>query len=360
MTDPGPISLTPTYGHVHSLDGMRAVSVLLVMISHFGLEHLIPGGLGVTCFFFISGFIITGLLLLELVSTGTIDVRAFFVRRFWRLWPATAAAVLATVVLIGATPGHAISALLLVQNYWWILFDPTSSNLNIHWSLGVEAHFYLFWPLVILLFWRLGNHLIPFCLALALLSVGLRFLAAETWTVSDDLLHKAIYKASHLRVDSLLAGSLLALVAWARRRECFSPPGWLICVGLAVLVMTLVARDPWYRMTARYAVQSAALFMIFAALLYAERAWLFREVLNWKPLVWIGGISFSLYLWHILVWTLITHAVGDVSGLYLALISAAVSIVLAWLSFEFIEKPGIRYGKTLASRKQTPSAQGVH
>ena len=145
---------------IPSLDGFRAVSVLIVMLSHAGFGHIIPGGLGVTIFFFLSGFLITTLLRSELGQTGTISIPNFYVRRFLRLGPplVVVLSIAYGLVFLGLQPGGAswggfLAQLLYFANYYGLFFDPGNSiplGSGVLWSLAVEEHFYLVYPLLFL------------------------------------------------------------------------------------------------------------------------------------------------------------------------------------------------------------------
>jgi peptidoglycan/LPS O-acetylase OafA/YrhL len=352
------VPLEPSSEHIHSLNGLRAVSALIVVVAHFGLDHVIPGGLGVTIFFFISGFLITRLLLAEADRTGGIALVAFYRRRFWRLWPAIAGAVLGAA-LIGAgfreiwVPiANALAALSFTHNYWSVI-APVETPINPQWSLGVEFHFYLLWPVMLLgLLARpalavaaTGAILLAFLAfrlwtALAIDALGLPWAVADLWT----------YSLSHLRGDSILYGCLLALMAHDPRHRRWVRLGarpaafWL---GIALLLATLLLRDELFRATARYSVQGVALFLIFAGILFAERGSLARWLLNLPLVNWLGLISYSVYLWHLTIWRAVLQIAGRDGGLDLALIAAALTILAAWLSYHVIEKQFISLGRRL-------------
>ncbi len=301
------VSFDPDYGRVHSLDGLRAVSVLLVVVAHFGLDGVVPGGLGVTTFFFISGFIITRLLLAEVGQNGTVDLKAFYQRRFWRLWPAIAASILGMLIIgvmfgeLWAPIGDIISSLLFFQNYWGALYL-TQNPLGIHWSLAVEFHFYLLWPLVLLILMARPRLAVPLSIAALLACLLYRswlVLAMNLSGVPWEVTELWTYQLSHLRADSLLFGCVLALVAFDHRwRHILTKIAYQrsIWIGAIILLMTLVIRDDLFRVTARYSVQGMALFLIFAGVLFAENGGFVRRLLNLRIMVWLGTISFSIYL----------------------------------------------------------------
>ena len=166
--------------YLPALDGLRALSILLVVASHLGLGHIIPGGLGVTIFFFISGFIITRMLLSENARCGAISLTAFYVKRAFRLAPALLVYILLCLLSFAAL-GEPIpllditAAIFYAANYYNVFHGwggGAESPLSILWSLAVEEHFYLAFPLLLLVMRRrLGKCLLVLCaLSLAVLA----------------------------------------------------------------------------------------------------------------------------------------------------------------------------------------------
>jgi hypothetical protein len=142
-------------GYVPGLDGLRAASVSIVAFAHFGFNHLIPGGLGVTVFFFLSGYLITRLLMAEQAKHARVDLGRFYGRRFLRLAPELLAFLLFTALLapplfgVRATPEQLLAGLFYVTNYVDLLSGPACANCAVTghlWSLAVEEHFYLIMP----------------------------------------------------------------------------------------------------------------------------------------------------------------------------------------------------------------------
>jgi peptidoglycan/LPS O-acetylase OafA/YrhL len=159
----GVICAQARFGYIPGLDGIRACAVMMVLIAHIGFEHIIPGGFGVTVFFFISGFLITRLLLAELGETGRIDLPRFYIRRFLRLLPALYVMLILTGVLLiamGDVPKlwETVAAFTWTMNYHYAVLAFTN-ELRVApwehlWSLAVEEHFYLIYPLVLVIFRR--------------------------------------------------------------------------------------------------------------------------------------------------------------------------------------------------------------
>lgn len=148
--------------HIPSLDGLRAVAILIVYLSHAGLSHVVPGLFGVTVFFFLSGYLITTLLRIECERHGTSNLRQFFLRRTLRIMPpfylitGVIALLTATGALPGGFHGQALTAqALFAANYWEIAGGVQPPGTEVLWSLAVEEHFYLLFPFFYLVMRRI-------------------------------------------------------------------------------------------------------------------------------------------------------------------------------------------------------------
>jgi peptidoglycan/LPS O-acetylase OafA/YrhL len=298
-------------GYIPCLDGMRAVSIILVMLSHYGF-YAVPGIFGVTIFFFISGFLITGQLLAELRKSGRIALGKFYTRRALRLFPALLSMVVASSILfplLGAriTGGDIAAASLYMANYWqWVVgsFD-TGVVHGVHpfsvlWSLAVEEHYYLVFPLLCVLIGRRPLMLAGLIIALILaISVWRFHVAASCAAWGCPPLW--VEHATDTRADSILYGALLAsLLASRWRAELVVKIGSLtpFLAGGALLLASLLVRDPWFRQTWRFAVQGVGLFLSMGALLYGPWLVKVRSLLSITPSLCLGRWSYSLYLWH--------------------------------------------------------------
>src|SRR5215468_3120666 len=146
-------------GVIPSLNGLRAISISIVLVAHAGYGSVIPGGLGVTIFFFLSGYLITTLLMDERERSGRIHIGKFYLRRAFRLFPPllVTLAIAYSLVILGLLDGGiswagVLSQLLYFANYYSLFFDPgntTAAGTGILWSLAVEEHFYMIYPAVL-------------------------------------------------------------------------------------------------------------------------------------------------------------------------------------------------------------------
>lgn len=332
---------------IPSLDGFRALSILVVMASHSGLQDRIPGVFGVTVFFFISGFLITTLLADEYKRSGTIAVGAFYMRRFLRLFPPLFVFVALTgAVWVAAggqlSPFGVLGALAYMTNYLVIFVPQIMQGIGGQlWSLAVEEHFYLFFPWLMLFLLPRRKMLVPTLVGLCITSlavrIGVALAAPEAATQYNGI-------ATECRMDAILYGALAAILRGAPQArgllERLTRP-YVIGIVLAILLATFVIRDPFFRSTTRYTIQSLALVPPILALTSTSHFPAVRKLLDSRPFVTIGVLSYSLYLWH-----LAGLELGNFVAMHLTLptisgwgIGWVITFAMAALSYRFIERP---------------------
>jgi peptidoglycan/LPS O-acetylase OafA/YrhL len=339
--------------HIPSLDGIRAISIALVFLAHAGLDHVVPGSLGVTIFFFLSGFIITTLMRSEYEGNGSVNLGHFWLRRALRILPpfylVLFAATLAAYALSppGTLYGPAVAAQALhVANYWVIAHGDygIAPGTDIYWSLAVEEHFYLLFPWLYVAMQRFGLSqsrqawlLWGLCAALlawrCVLVLGL------------DVQSDRTYRATDTRGDSILFGCALAV--W--NNPVLDPPrlrphAWkyvLLPSAFAALLLSIVFRNAVFKETLRYSIQGAALTIVFIAAIRFHH-WPPFRFLNLKPVAFAGVLSYSLYLIHHPLLLLIARLMPQLHPLLRALIALSASVCLAWLVYLLVEKPCAR------------------
>jgi len=294
--------------HIPSLDGLRAVSIMIVFISHCHLEKLVPGGLGVTLFFFLSGFLITTLLRQEFEKNGRISLRHFYLRRIFRIWPPFYLVLLASVglTLLGVLPGRFSGAGLAAQflhfaNYNQIWFqNPTPAGTGVYWSLAIEEHFYLLFPMLYILLVTRGVSVRRQALLLAVLCGAI--LAWRCWLVWGAHVPEArTFFASDTRFDNILYGCLLAIAANPVMDRPRVSDHWMKCLflpaGVGLLLVTLLFRNLAFRETLRYTLQGIAMApILIAAVRFSE--WSVFRWLNYRWVSFLGVVSYSFYLVH--------------------------------------------------------------
>lgn len=300
-------------GAIPSLDGLRAVSVLLVLAAHAGYGHIVPGGFGVTIFFFLSGYLITTLLVDEVARTGRINVRNFYLRRSFRLFPPLVITLIIaySLVAVGLLGGHIslgaiLAQLLYFANYYGLFFDPGNSvpaGTGILWSLAVEEHFYMFYPAVMvgLLAFGFSKYRIAAVLAVVCVVVLLWriYLVAQP---SFD--YQRTYFSSDTRVDSIIYGCLLALVANPVPEKWRSPnpllavvPAGLLAIAVVAIVASFSWQDTALRETYRYSLHGLALMPVFYFSIKYAAQFPFT-LLNHPWIAKIGVYSYAMYLIH--------------------------------------------------------------
>mgnify|MGYP001017148469 FL=1 len=311
-------------GHrsIPSLDGIRAISVGLVLVAHAGFGWAVPGGLGVTIFFFLSGYLITTLLISEHRRAGSIDLKAFYIRRFLRLSPALYVTLAITHVLVGlGWLGGGVSAagiaaqMLYFTNYFILFFDPLLQQIpggtSILWSLAVEEHFYLLFPLALVCALRARRS------PMMHLSIGIAIvcLAVLIWrcvlifVFEVDALRT--YYATDTRIDAILFGCLLASISAARwalpdHLDLERRLHTLFLCGIVGILATLLVRNAAFRETLRYSLQGLFLIPIFVYLISNPQS-VYGQVLNSRVMKEIGQRSYTIYLSHFVISDCLTH-----------------------------------------------------
>ena len=327
---------------IPSLNGIRAVSILIVVASHAGAGHYIPGGFGVTIFFFLSGYLITTLLLAEYASTKRIHVPHFFARRFLRLMPPLAVTlVLAYTLTASGLLGGGISLsgflaqMFYFANYYTIFFGgPVPDGTGILWSLAVEEHFYIIYPLLMLL---LLGRLRPQLLSMLLLGVCALVLAWRMMLVFGySAPESRTFFSTDTRIDSIMFGCVFAISqsiptqALMFRNERFRFAG--VLAGIALLIFTLLYRNPDFRETARYSLQGIALIPMFHYAIYAQKSLAFR-VLNSRLMRTLGVYSYSIYLIHYVFLSLIEQNLTQLADSKVFLLGTALILSVAYAKF---------------------------
>lgn len=342
-------------GDIAALDGLRAVSIVIVFAAHAGISAAVPGGFGVTVFFFLSGYLITTLLQREYDRTGGVDLGAFYMRRLLRLGPPilVTLAVGAVLVWAGVFQGEVEWRTLSSQVFFYYNYFAQYGDRHeifgteILWSLSVEEHFYLIWPALFL--------------GIARGWVGLRFLGlllvaslVWRWVRFSVLGHDelAIYLSSDTRMDGLLYGCLLALMQARGIAGRIMPQGMarhLVLLGaLVVILASFVLRDDTFRSTLRYSLQGAALMPVFYYAVTRAGDWYFRP-LNWAWVRRIGVWSFTIYLCHFgVIIALVDWAVAPLGSIQLFVLAAALSLTFAAVMHAVVEWPVMRLRQKFA------------
>lgn len=351
--------------YITGLDGIRAIAVIMVLAYHLKLALFKSGFLGVTVFFILSGYLITGILISEVEEEGTIDLKNFWLRHIRRLVPAVMSMAV-VIIFVSAVVNKIIFtkgckdflASVLGFNNWWQIFNKVSyfeaagvpSPFTHCWSLAIETQFYLIYPLILLGIYKLvksrgegrakrGLLFAGVTLLLALISVILMIVLFDPQQDASR-----VYYGTDTRAFSLLFGALLAILWEYRmvpRRLSASVNMVLGSVSFAVLLVMTIAINGssnfWYR-GGQFVGTILTVLVIYTV--SGRKTWLSRFLSN-PVLKWIGDRSYSIYLWHYPIILLISK--GIKASWWITLIEIVLSVVLAELSYRFIETP-IRHG----------------
>jgi peptidoglycan/LPS O-acetylase OafA/YrhL len=360
---PAPLRPAPLR-HVPALDGLRGVAVAGVLLFH--ADHLLGGFLGVDLFFTLSGFLITTILLQEVVRTGGVRLGTFWARRARRLLPALFALLVAVALYaavfarpdeLGAIRSDAFATIGYVANWhsivsghgYWDLFAAPSPFRHT-WSLAIEEQFYVVWPLVVLaVAWsvRSARRRPPVMLgvSLALAAASSLWMAALYRPGHDP---QRVYLGTDTRVASILLGAALAsLVLWRGPVRAMSAR-WLLEAVAIVSALTLAWA--WVTVDGGDTMLYRGGFALFALCAVSVIATVTHPVmgpvgrtLSFAPLRWLGLISYGLYLWHWPVYLVLTPVRTGIDGWLLVAVRITVSIAIAVASYFCVEMP-IRRG----------------
>lgn len=342
-----------------ALDGLRAVAIIMVVLFHARAPFAPGGFIGVDLFFVLSGYLITSLLLAEHDATGRIDLARFYVRRLLRLTPALFA-MLAVYVLVAPLvwPGvahwwHAVVAALYLADYG-AAFWGVPEFVGPAWSLSVEEHFYLLWPLALLLLVRRGRSLARVLAIAYVLSVLWRLAC-----VLDGQGWNAVYLRFDTRLSGLIVGAWLATVrrdqAGLAMLRWFLPGLWLPVLALAFACWHFrwgqIGSITWGLVLAEWSA--------LALLVAIDRGGPVAALLSRAPIVWLGKLSYGVYLWHYPVIRYLREILPWHEAL---LIGMSVSIALAAAPYWTVEawarrarrRPGLEMRKA-----PRPEGQGA-
>lgn len=310
-------------GHLPALDGLRGLAIAIVILYHY-FHFPLGGQAGVDLFFALSGYLITTLLIEERQTTGCVSLRGFYVRRARRLFPALAALLLVYLVVDAAEGVDGLRNVALgglyFSNFVQAFTNPDLlryTGLDHLWSLAQEEQFYVVWPPLLLAVLRARR---PVRWVLALLVL---LLAYRTGLLLAGARLDRVYRGPDTHSVGLLSGCLLAL------RPIKSMPEWvpkLLCVCTGGLIAIAPFSRAWW-LAGQPALELACVLLVAAAVCEPE----FQQVISNRPLIALGKISYSLYLWHWTMWWLLRD--------HSPLIVPGAAFVAASLSYRFVEQP---------------------
>ncbi|ASY28137.1 acyltransferase [Candidatus Planktophila limnetica] len=381
--------------YIPAIDGLRAVAVIAVMLYHLGVPWIPGGFLGVDLFFVISGYVITRLLLDSIQRSGGLDLRAFYKSRLRRLLPPLVFMIVTTTLFIGVWAPDTIKRLLTdtpfslmgVMN-WWLVFRQADyfeaigrpPLLQHTWSLGVEAQFYLVWPLILLLVLRqLGRKIIPAAALIIAIGSGVAlFLVSLSVDSSSSQSISHVYFGTDTHSIGLFLGAALA-VNWIpqnlkvdiakRAQDVIDGIGVFGFLGILACFLFIEQGNPTLY---KIAFPLAGIFGCAIIMSVVHPASRFAPLLQGKAILWIGERSYAIYLWHWIIFQ-VTRPSVDLAGASWALYALRILIVfaLADISLRWVELPfrngyieswfrGMKYRtKKVRVRQQTTLALSI-
>ena len=358
--------------HVPALDGLRGVAIVGMLLYHANLAK--GSWLSLSTFFTLSGFLITGLLVTEHHSTGGTDLGSFWSRRARRLVPGALVALTLTAVLawvmewiVASSRADFLSSTFWVANWRFIFADRSYGELFTNpspvqhfWSLAVEEQFYLVFPLVLVVASRWGRTGIRRALlAMAGLSV--------VWAALADMTFDRAYYGTDVRAAEFAIGGLLALVLWRDDQPGLLRPhprtaravevAGALALALGAWAWWRIGPDVWWAHEGGLAVYALVVTVpvIAAATLLVGPT---PRLLALGPLIWLGTISYGLYLYHWPIFLLLTPERTGLDGWALFAVRVALTAAVAVASFHLVEEP-IRRRRRLAEPRPARAAWAV-
>ena len=351
--------------YLPSIDSLRALAVLAVIIYHVDVNYLPGGFLGVDLFFVLSGYLISSLIIKEYRKTGSLNLYNFYIRRARRLLPAVyfmitvglVVMVLFNEVLLRKSHLDAIFGYIYSSNWWYIFhkldyFDSfgAQSPFKHLWSLAIEEQFYMIFPLLFLLVnrkkkskdgtYKLNKNFLYVVLGLILVSLIAHILLFDINNISR------IYFGTDTRAFSLLVGVVGAILYPMERLYAKVTPqqnmlySVVSLVSIATLITVMIYTSEYNTLLYRGGFLLVAILGLIVIISSGKQHTLMSRLLSFKPVVFIGKISYSLYLWHfpVLVLTTPVSEIGNPNIIFVIL-RVVLTFVLATASYMFVETP---------------------
>ncbi len=361
-----------SFGHVSGFNGLRGMAVLIIFVAHMEVILpittllVIPGAtVSLDAFFVLSGFLITALLLREQARVGTIGSWSFYRRRILRLLPALYVVVLATALFAYATHQwlhtevpSIFSVLFYYSNYYSAsasgpLAPTLAPGFQHLWSLSFEEQFYFVWPWVTIALLTIRVRLRTVVIILLSLIAGIaifrytQFEGTGRWW--------SIFVRTDTRADSILWGALLAHI-WMRHKEPkrgIRIAGWVAAAVLLTCLVVATENGPFVYRGGFVVIDLACAILLLAIL---DDKWGGRHFFEFKPLVALGLVSYSFYLWHLPVFFAIRYFDPHWNDVVRVVVAFVVTLALTLLSWFFLEQPLMKWGARL-DRKRSLAAQ---
>ncbi|GAA4903638.1 acyltransferase [Mucilaginibacter defluvii] len=360
--------------YLPALDGLRGLSIMVVLLGHIGLN--IPGGFGVNVFFFISGLLITNLLLIEYDKHERIDFKNFFIRRLLRLYPPLLLMILVTCIVPplnkGITMDKVWPALFYYQNYYYIAnFEAfhsgaSKSYFGFIWSLAIEEHFYLLFPFLFAFLVKNKKALIGITVTIIVSALVFRLIGTYRYGV-NPFAFEYCYAATECRSDAIMMGCLASILIYIDRDNRFlkfvsSVPVFVI--AFIAMLLSIVIKDHFFKQTFMYTIQSLSFMIMIPAILYDKKYEFLNRFFSTKPLVFTGRLSYSLYLFHLIFYRLeVAYISNGKKDMLYYILGIPGAFLLATISYYLVEKPvmGLRrkFGSVAGKNTDAPAGTAI-
>lgn len=343
--------------YIKEIDGLRALAVIMVLAYHLKMPFAKSGLLGVTVFFVISGYLITGILINEIEESGGVDLKNFWLRRIRRLLPAVLSMavvmifVSAVVNRVVFTKGcNDLLSAVFGYNNWWQIFRKVSyfenagapSPFTHCWSLAIETQFYLIYPILLILLSKARNRGKVFATVTAVLAMISVVLMGVLYSPDGD--PSRVYYGTDTRAFSLLIGALAAIQKeYHIIKVKLQGKLWAVIGSISVLIligmMMLISSYSSFLYYGGQAIVSVLVAFVVYAVTVSRS--LLNIILGSSILKWIGDRSYSIYLWHYPIIVLMSG--GKRAAWWIVILEVVLSVGFAELSYRFIETP-VRHG----------------
>lgn len=343
--------------YIKEIDGLRALAVIMVLAYHLKMPFAKSGLLGVTVFFVISGYLITGILINEIEESGGVDLKNFWLRRIRRLLPAVLSMavvmifVSAVVNRVVFTKGcNDLLSAVFGYNNWWQIFRKVSyfenagapSPFTHCWSLAIETQFYLIYPILLILLSKARNRGKVFAAVTAVLAMISVVLMGVLYSPDGD--PSRVYYGTDTRAFSLLIGALAAIqkeyhiIKVKLRGKLWAVIGSSSVLILIGMMMLISSYSSFLYYGGQAIVSVLAAFVVYAVTVSRS---LLNIILGSSILKWVGDRSYSIYLWHYPIIVLMSG--GKRAAWWIVILEVVLSVGAAELSYRFIETP-VRHG----------------
>jgi len=352
-----PHETTSQSANIPGLDGIRAISILMVMLNHSKLQ--VPGVLGVTIFFFLSGFLITSLLLDEYQRNGSIDISKFYLRRFLRLYPPLLAYLAVVVIALIALQGHidlfGLTAIMFYfANYLYALMLEAghieSYGIQL-WSLSIEEQFYMVFPPLLLLLLNKRAAIVAVLAGMCLVPLAIRWVIVAETEPSFYLQYTTA--ATETRFDSILSGCVTAVAirqSWGPRFIGIATRRTTACFALILLLVAVRVPSRAFLQTLQFTLQDLALISLLLTAVYTPNFLFAKRLMNHSVTLWIAALSYSLYLWHFALFRAAQYVLDSAPPVLSYGLGWIASFAIAYAVHVGVERPIVRLRKHFGSR----------